>query len=122
MSGVHWWPTATVSSVVAGVAQAIPSGELRAKTFDCPLASSAFQTTCTPAWSAATAGAVVNRENVSPLGQAKGPSPQSVAPFPLNWLESNCVIVATCAAGPNDAPPSVDFDSQTSVFGLAEDG
>src|SRR6266516_3771809 len=122
MSGVHWWPTATVSSVVAGAGQTIPSGELRTKTLDCPLASFAFQTTCTPVASAATAGAVVNRENVSPVGQAKGPSPQSDEPFPLNWLESKSEIEATCAGAPNDAPPSVDFESQTSVPGLDADG
>src|SRR5216683_796509 len=107
MSGVHWWPAETVSSVVAGVGQMVPSGELRTKTFDCPLASSAFQTTCTPLASAATAGAVVNREKVRPLGQANGPSPQSVAPFD---------------AGPKDAPPSADFDSHTSLPGLDDDG
>src|SRR2546430_956828 len=115
MSGVHWWPAETVSSVAAGAGQVVPPGELRTKTFDCPLASSAFQTTCTPLASAATAGAVVNREKVRPLGQANGPSPQSVAPLPLNWVESNSVIVATCDAGPKDAPPSVDFDSQMSL-------
>src|SRR5258707_13282562 len=97
MSGVHWWPAETVSSVAAGAGQVVPSGELRTKTFDCPLASSAFQTTCTPLASAATAGAVVNREKVRPLGQANGPSPQSVAPLPLNWVESNSMIFATCA-------------------------
>src|ERR671930_5917 len=122
MAGVHWWPTGTLSRVLAGVGQAVPSGELRTKTLDCPLGSFAFQTTCTPAASAATAGAVVNRENVSPLGQANGPSPQSVAPLPLNWLESNSTIEATCAAGPNETPPSVDFDSHTSLLGLDEDG
>src|SRR5262245_10286158 len=118
MSGVHWWPAATVSSVLAGVDQEVPSGELRTKTLDCPLASFAFQTTCTPVASAATAGAVVNRENVSPLGQENGPSPQSVAPLPLNWLESNSWMVATRAASPKDSPPSVDFDNQTSLLGL----
>lgn len=122
MSGVHWWPTGTVSSVVAGAGQPVPSGELRTKTLDCPLASFAFQTTCTPVASAATAGAVVNRENVSPLGQANGPSPQSVAPLPLNWLESNSWMVATCAAGPKDAPPSVDLESHTSLLGLDDEG
>src|SRR2546430_7979843 len=88
MSGVHWWPAETVSSVAAGAGQVVPSGELRTKTFDCPLASSAFQTTCTPLASAATAGAVVNREKVRPLGQANGPSPQSVAPLPLKDRKS----------------------------------
>src|SRR6266498_4497021 len=122
MSGVHWWPVGTASRVAAAVGQLTPSGELRTKTFDCPLASSAFQTTCTPLASAATAGAVVNREKVRPLGQANGPSPQSVAPLPLNWLESNSMIFATCDAGPKDAPPSVDFDSHTSLLGLDDDG
>src|SRR6266566_5144077 len=133
MSGVHWWPAETVSSVAAGAGQVVPSGELRTKTFDCPLASSAFQTTCTPLASAATAGAVVNREKVRPLGQANGPSPQSVAPLPLNWVESNSVIVATCDAGPKDALPSatgvtrtgrenvspwsVDRENSTALFG-----
>src|SRR6266540_2234885 len=121
MSGVHWWPAATVSSVVAGVGQAVPSGELRTKTFDCPLGSSAFQTTCTPVASAATAGAVVKREKVSPVGQANGPSPQSVAPLPLNCVESKSAIVATCAGGPKDRPPSVDFESQTSLVGCDGD-
>src|SRR6266705_3399297 len=122
MSGVHWWPAATASSVAAGAGQLVPSGELRTKTFDCPLASSAFQTTCTPLASAATAGAVVNREKVRPLGQAHGPSPQSVAPLPLNWLESSTMILATWDAGPKDAPPSVDFDTHTSLPGLDDDG
>src|SRR6266550_2491104 len=122
MSGVHWWPTATVSRVVAGLGQSIPFGELRTKTLDCPLANRPFQTTCTPLVSAATAGALVNREKVKPLGQANGPSPQSVAPLPLNWVESNSVIVATCDAGPKDAPPSVDLDSHTSLPGWDEDG
>src|SRR6266498_5812742 len=81
MSGVHWWPVGTASRVAAAVGQLTPSGELRTKTFDCPLASSAFQTTCTPLASAATAGAELNREKVSPLGHANGPSPQSEAPF-----------------------------------------
>ena len=31
MSGVHWCPTGTASSVIAGVGQLIPSGELRGK-------------------------------------------------------------------------------------------
>src|SRR5215217_2415313 len=115
MSGVHWWPTATVSRVAAGVGQAAPSGELRTKTLDCPLGSSAPQTTCTPLASAATAGALKNREKVSPLGQANGPSPQ-------NWLESVSTIEATCAAAPKDTPPLVDLDSHTSALGLDADG
>jgi hypothetical protein len=69
----------------------------------------ALHTTCTPAASAATADELKKRENVSPVGQANGPSPQSENPFPLYWLESNWTIEATWAGGPNDAPPSVDF-------------
>src|SRR6266536_2482457 len=115
MSGVHWWPTGTESRVTEGLGHADPSGELRTKTFDCPLGSFAFQTTCTPVASAATAGALVNRENVSPVGQANGPSPQSEKPLPLNWLESKIEIDATCAGSAKDTPPSVDFESQTSV-------
>src|ERR671936_682083 len=108
MSGVHWWPAPLVSSVAGALGQPIPSGELRTKTFDWPDASSPFQTTWTPLPSAATAGALVNRENVSPLGHANGPSPQSVAPLPLNWVESNSATVATCAGIPKLSPPSVD--------------
>src|SRR5213592_760176 len=117
MSGVHWWPIATASSVVAGVGQLLPSGELRTNTFDWPLDNSPFQTTCTPLASAATAGALVNRENVSPLGQANGPSPQSVAPLLLNSLESNNAMLATWAGGPNEAPPSVATDLVAAVPG-----
>src|SRR5258707_2502552 len=106
MSGVHWWPAETVSSVAAGAGQVVPSGELRTKTFNCPLASSAFQTTCTPLASAATARAVVNREKVMPLGQANSPSPQSDAPLPLNCVESNSVIVATFDVGPKEGRSS----------------
>jgi hypothetical protein len=65
--------------------------------------------------SAATAGALVKRENVSPVGHANGPSPQSDEPLPLNCAESKSAIVATCAGGPNEVPPSVDFDSHTSA-------
>src|SRR5437016_4352475 len=118
MSGVHWCPVATVSSVAAGVGQLTPSGELRTNTFDCPLGSSPFQTTWTLVASAATAGALVKRENVKPVGQAKGPSPQSVAPLPLNCVESKSVIVATWAGSPQERPPSVDFASQMSLVGF----
>jgi hypothetical protein len=55
MSGNHWWPAATLSSVAAGVGQLTPSGELRTKIFDWPLVVLAAQTTCTPVASAATA-------------------------------------------------------------------
>src|SRR5436190_19270108 len=99
--------------MAAGAGQVVPSGELRTKTFDGPLGSSPFQTTCTPLASAATAVALVKREKVSLVGHAKGPSPQSVAPLPLNWVESNSVIVATCAGSSKERPPSVDFASHT---------
>src|SRR5215475_1850768 len=122
MSGNHWWPVGTVSRVAAGAGQLVPSGDLRTKTLDCPSARSPFQTTWTPVASAATAVVLVNRENVSPVGQANGPSPHCVAPFPLNSVESNRPNVATWAGGPNDTPPSTDFDSQMSECGLAEDG
>src|SRR6184192_687385 len=122
MSGNHWCPAATESSVAAGVGQLTPSGEWRTKTFDWPVAVLPAQTTCTPAASAATAEELKKRENVKPVGQANGPSPQSEAPIPLYWLESNCSIEATRMAGPNDAPPSVDFATQMSVLGLEVDG
>src|SRR5919109_5283808 len=123
MSGNHWWPTATESIVAAGVGQLIPSGELRTKIFDWPpSAVRAAHTTCTPVASAATADELKNRENVNPVGHANGPSPQSEAGIPANWLESNCTIEATMTAGPNDAPPSVDFASRISVLGFEVDG
>src|ERR671935_1299003 len=122
-SGNHWCPAATVSSVAAGVGQLTPSAELRTKTFDWPpLAVLAAHTTCTPTASAATADELKKREKVNPVGHANGPSPQSDAPFPLYWLESNWTIDATRAGGPNDTPPSVDFTIHTSVFGLDVDG
>src|SRR5262245_42673418 len=103
MSGNHWWPTGTESIVVAGVGQLIPSGELRTKTFDWPPAAvRAAHTTWTPVASAATADELKNRENVRPVGHANGPSPQSEAPLPLNWLESNCSIEATSDGAPKD--------------------
>src|ERR671936_1876659 len=105
MSGNHWWPAATVSSVAAGVGQLIPFGELRTKIFAWPLPVLAAQTTCTPVASAATADELKKREKVKPVGQANGPSPQSEAPFPLYWLESNWTIDATSTAGPNETPP-----------------
>jgi len=90
-----------------------PSGEFRTKTFDWPpLAVLAAHTTCTPVASAVTADELKKRENVNPVGHANGPSPQSEAPLPLYWLESNCTIEATRAGGPKDTPPSVDFTSQ----------
>src|SRR5438105_8182268 len=122
MSGNHWCPAATVSIVAAGVGELIPSGEFRTNTFDCPLAVLAAQTTCTPAASAATADELEKREKVNPVGHANGPSPQSEAPMPLYWLESNCTIEATTTASPNVSPPSVDFATQTSVLGSDVDG
>src|SRR5262245_15682101 len=122
MSGIHWCPAATVSSVEAGVGHAVPSGELRTNTFDCPLASSAFQTTWTPPASAATAGPVEKREYVKPDEQANGPSPQSPKPLPLNCTESKGTIAATWAGAPNETPPSVDLERYTSVVGLEDDG
>jgi hypothetical protein len=105
MSGNHWCPAATASSVAAGVGQLIPSGELRAKIFASPLAVLALQTTWTPVASAATADELKKREKVNPVGHANGPSPQSEKPLPLYWLESNCTIEATTTAGPNVSPP-----------------
>src|SRR5216117_1531488 len=123
MSGNHWWPAATESMVAAGVGQLTPSGEFRTKIFEWPpLAVLAAQTTCTPVASAATADELKNRENVNPVGHANGPSPQSDAPLPLYWLESNCTIEATSAGAPKDWPPSVDFTSQMPVLGSEEDG
>src|SRR5438105_15177704 len=123
MSGNHWCPVATASIVAAGVGQLTPSGELRTNTFDWPpLAVLAAHTTCTPAASAATADELKKRENVNPLGHANGPSPQSEAPLPLNWLESNCSIEATSDGAPNVWPPSVDFTTQMPVLGFEVDG
>src|SRR5919197_3275434 len=122
MSGNHWSPVATVSIVVAGVGQLMPSGELRTKIFDWPPSVVlAPQTTWTPVASAATADELKKREKVNPVGHANGPSPQSEAKVPAYWLESNWTIEATRTAGPNDAPPSVDFASRISALGLEED-
>jgi hypothetical protein len=123
MSGNHWCPAATASSVAAGVGQLTPSGELRTKTFAWPPSVVlAAHTTCTPVASAATADELKNRENVNPVGHANGPSPQSEAKVPAYWLESNCTIEATRTGGPNDSPPSVDFASRMSALGLEVDG
>src|SRR5919109_5492275 len=98
MSGNHWWPAATVSSVAAGVGQLTPSGEFRTKTFDWPpSAVRAAHTTCTPVASAATADELKKRENVKPVGHANGPSPQSEAKVPPNWPGSNCTNEGTSA-------------------------
>src|SRR5262245_39638095 len=113
MSGVHWCPVGTASSVVAGVAQLMPSGELRTKTLPCPLGSLAPYTTCTPLASAATAEALSKRENVKPLGQANGPSPQSTPPVPpVNGSGLSGVHHATQRATPKVRPPSVDLTIQ----------
>src|ERR671931_2145386 len=123
MSGNHWCPAATESIVAAGVGQLTPSGELRTKTFDWPpSAVLAAHTTCTPVASAATADELKKREKVNPVGHANGPSPQSDAPLPLNWLESNCTIEATRTGGPKVTPPYVDLASRISALGLDEDG
>src|ERR671937_2324377 len=101
MSGNHWCPAATESSVAAGVGQLTPSGELRTKTFDWPPSVVlAAHTTCTPVASAATADELKNRENVNPVGHANGPSPHCDAPFPLNWLPSKSTMDATRTASP----------------------
>src|SRR5919201_2855604 len=123
MSGNHWCPAATESIVAAGVGQLTPSGELRTKIFDWPPSEVlAAQTTCTPVASAATADELKKRENVNPVGHANGPSPQSEAPLPLYWLESNWTIEATRAGAPKVRPPSVDFTIQMPVLGLELDG
>src|ERR671937_445469 len=89
-SGNHWCPAATVSSVAAGVGQLTPSAELRTKIFDWPpLAVLAAHTTCTPAAAAPTAEGRKKRENVTPVGPANAPSPQSEELLPLYGLESN---------------------------------
>jgi len=64
----------------------------------------------------------VNLENVSPVGQSNGTSPQSADPFPLNCEESKMSMFATRLGGPNDSPPLVDFDSQMLVNGRALEG
>src|SRR4030095_16937629 len=118
MSGNHWCPAATESSVAAGVGQLIPSGELRTKIFAwAPLAVLAAQTTGTPVASAATADELKKRENVNPVGHANGPSPQSEAPLPLYWLESNWRIEATWAGGPQDTAPCRRSASPASALG-----
>src|SRR4029450_12314299 len=104
MSGNHWCPAATESSVAAGVGQLIPSGELRTKIFAWPpLAVLAAHTTCTPVASAATADELKKRENVNPVGHANGPSPQSEAPLPLYWLGADWTRGATGGGGARGA-------------------
>ena len=89
----------------------------------CPLASSEAHTTWTPSSSAATAELLKNRENVKPLSQMKGPSPQSTVPVaPANWLESNSSIEATCDGAPNETPPSSDLTNHTSAVGRLLEG
>src|SRR5947199_10175990 len=104
MSGKYWWPVPTVSRVVAAD-QLVPSDELRTKTFDCPLASSPFQTTWTPLASAVTAERLANLEYVNPVGQEKAPSPQSPKPLPLHWVEANGRKCAMTCVWLNEAPP-----------------
>jgi hypothetical protein len=57
-----WCPVGTATSVVAGVDQPPPSGELRTKTLPCPLGNLAAYTMCTPVASAATAERLSKRE------------------------------------------------------------
>jgi hypothetical protein len=100
-----------------------PSAEFRTKTLFWPLASSEAHTTWTPFSSAATAELVKNLENVNPLSQANGPSPQSTVPVaPANWFESNSSTEATLIGSPNETPPSLELRSQTSAVGRALDG
>ena len=61
MSGKNWWPVAAGAGRTIGPVQVSPSLELRAKTCDCPAAVRAFQTTCTPLASAATADRLEKR-------------------------------------------------------------
>ncbi len=90
---------------------------------DWPVEVSAAYTTCMPSSSAATAELLKNLENVSPLSQANGPSPQSTVPVaPLNWIELKAVIAATSLAGPKEIPPLLDFVSQMPVKGRAAEG
>ena len=112
MSGNHWCPAGTESSVAAGVGQLAPSGELRTKIFAWPSGSRPLQTTWTPRASAAER--LSKREKVSPLGQAKGPSPQSVAPVPPEEsVEVKGVKVATRLGCPKVWPPSADLTTHT---------
>src|SRR6266508_7025929 len=116
-SGNHWWPVAAASRVIGSSSQVCPpSAELRTKTLFWPLGNSEAHTTWTPSSSAATAELLKNLENVNPLSQANGPSPQSTVPVvPANWLESNSSIEATSIGSPNETPPSVEESSQTSA-------
>src|SRR3954451_22469509 len=114
MSGNHWWPARAASNVAAGVGQFAPSGELRTKIFAWPLSWRPLQTTWTPRASAATAERLSNREKVSPLGQANGPSPQSTPPIPpVKSADVNGVKLATRLGRPNLRPPSVDLTTHT---------
>jgi hypothetical protein len=54
MSGSHWCPCGTSSSCTGGSVQVTPSGEVRTNILLWPLASSWFQMTWTPLWSAVT--------------------------------------------------------------------
>jgi hypothetical protein len=100
--------------VAAAGGQLAPSGELLTKIFAWPLGCRALQTTWTPRASAATAERLSNREKVSPLGQAKGPSPQSTPPEPpVKSAEVKGVKVATRLGRPKLCPPSVDLTTHT---------
>src|SRR6266542_2181931 len=116
MSGNHWCPVATASIWAGGADHCTPSGELRTKILACPAPFRALHTTCTPPASAATAELLVNRENVSPVGQANGPSPQSLNPLPLNWLESNRAMFATLTGAENEAPWFVEREKKMALF------
>ncbi len=89
----------------------------------CPSRRSEAHTTWTPSSSAATAELLKNLENVNPLSQTNGPSPQSTVPVaPANWFESNSSIEATWAGAPNETPPSSDLSNQTSAVGRLLEG
>src|SRR5215216_2714382 len=122
-SGNHWWPVSKLSSAIGSSSKLVPSAELRTNTLFWPLGSSEAHTTWTPVSSAATAELLKNLENVNPLSQANGPSPQSTVPVaPANGLESNSSIESTCTGAPNDTPPSIDLSSHTSAVGRLLDG
>src|SRR5215211_2625512 len=122
-SGNHWWPVSKLSSAIGSSSKLVPSAELRTNTLFWPLGSSEAHTTWTPVSSAATAELLKNLENVNPLSQANGPSPQSTVPVaPANWFESNSSTDATLTGSPNETPPSVELRSQTSAVRRALDG
>src|SRR5919198_232871 len=113
MSGNHWCPAGWGSIGMAGP-KVVPLEELRTYTRDWPAASSDAHTTWTPVASASTAELLKKRENVKPVEQSNGASPQSYVPAsPLYWLESNRSMAAICRARVNVWPPSVDRESRT---------